>query len=59
MSATHFKTPENEYAARILASAKQAIEMHSPGWNLTMNRVQVAYTYARALALHLHNKIKY
>jgi hypothetical protein len=60
MSTPHFKTPENEYAARILLAAKQANDKHVfAGFNLTMNRVQTACTYARALALHLHNKIKY
>jgi hypothetical protein len=60
MSAPHFKTPANEYAERILRTAKQAIEMHDVSWNLmTMSRVQTVCTYACALSKHLANKIKY
>ena len=60
MSAPHFKTPENQYAARILLAAKQANDKHVfDGFNLTMNRVQTAHPYARALSQHILNKIKY
>jgi len=61
MNAPHFKPAANEYAERILRTAKQAIEMHdfSWGWNLTMSRVQTVCTYACALSTHLANKIKY
>jgi hypothetical protein len=60
MSAPHFKTPANEYAARILYAAKQANDKHVfTGFNLTTNRVQTVCTYARALSQHIINQVKY
>jgi hypothetical protein len=60
MNTPHSKTPENEYAARILRTAKQANDMHVfDGFNLTMSRVQAVCAFAQALVVHIIYKAKF